>query len=132
MGIEEIGKRFALAIERECIERPRYKGGEPVREGDIFIDSAGKLQTVRKVRSTAVFGVGMEADARYFRNCELDSRDNGRGDTQSAIDCHSYWEPWQYVSEILHMTGETNPEEERQLMIDDLLRRQRELDARCE
>lgn len=118
---EELLVKLADLVDCLYIERARWNDGTTVFKDQTFKVN-GETRKINLISTCAVLDNGYTVYGEDFADYVRD--------TQEAIDCESQFEPWEYVSEILHMTGETNPEEERQMMIDDLLRRQRELDGR--
>ncbi len=120
---EELLVKLADLVDYLYIERARWNDGTTVFKDQTFKVN-GETRKINLISTCAVLDNGYTVYGGNFADYVRD--------TQEAIDCESQFEPWEYVSEVMRMPGETNPEEERQLMIDDLLRRQRELDGRGE
>ncbi len=117
---------LADAIVYEYIERPRWRNGDPIRRGDLYLDE-GELREVANVYPRVKSDDGSDMNGKILVRCY----DPITLDTQEHIDSDSAMSSREYVSDVLESSIENLVEQDmQQMMIDDLLRRQRELDRR--
>lgn len=125
MTDSELLTRLTDAIRYEYFPRPRWGTGEPVHAGDYYMKDDA-LRRVTCVRSCVKSDNDSEYHGELF-GCYA----RIEPDTQERIASDSELSPYEYVSRVLKQY-KTNMSsyEMQQLMVQDLLCRQRELDGR--
>lgn len=117
--------RLADAIEYEYFPRPRWGTGEPVHVGDCYM----KDDALREV--THVFARVRVDDVTILNGETFSHYARIEPDTQERIDSDSKLLGSEYVSRVLkRYKANMSSYEMQQLMVQDLLRRQRELNGR--
>lgn len=117
--------KLAEAIDYEYIERPTWIDGEAVHPGDLYMCD-DRLCKVTDISTRVRSDNGSFSCGDLFCGYQLINVD-----TQERIEDDSMMTPKEYVSDVLELSTENLLAYELQhIMINDLLRRQRELDGR--